>query len=57
VPTTLIDNGKGLAIIESVKDFFQHKNDEKNLRILDNKFEIPIDENFSKQKESIKIEI
>jgi hypothetical protein len=55
VPTTLIDNGKGLEIIENLKDFFQRKNDEKNLGLLVEKQENSVDEMFSRQKDFVNV--
>lgn len=54
-PTILIDNGKGLEIIENIKDFFQRKNDEKNLGILVERQGNQTSEVFSRQKESEKV--
>jgi hypothetical protein len=55
VPTTLIDNGKGLEIIGNVKDFFRWKNDEKNLGLPVKTQETAADEMFSRQKEFVNV--
>jgi hypothetical protein len=55
VPTTLVSYGEELQIINSVKSFFQRKNDEKNLGLLVERQGNQTSEVFSRQKESEKV--
>lgn len=40
--TVLVDYGESLGIVETLKNFFQTENNKKNLKILQEKVEIPI---------------
>lgn len=57
IPTTLISYGDEIKIISQISDFFERKNDEKNLGLLVEKRENTIDEIYSRQKEAVKVEI
>jgi hypothetical protein len=52
--TALIDNGKGVAVIETVKDFFSRKNDEKNQMLSAKQQQTAADETFSREKDFVK---
>jgi hypothetical protein len=57
VPTTLVTYGEELKTINRISDFFRQKNDEKNLRNLEEKTEIPIDAQFNRENEYVKTKV
>jgi hypothetical protein len=55
VPTTLVTYGEELKVISEISDFFQRKNDEKNLGLAAKKQESAADEIFSHREEFVNV--
>jgi hypothetical protein len=55
VPTTLVTYGEALKVITQISNFFQQKNDEKNLNLSAKTQETAADEMFSQQKELVNV--
>lgn len=53
--TTLIDNGTGLEAIETIQSVFNRKNEEINRRLVEAKFDVPININVNRSQ-NVKIE-
>jgi hypothetical protein len=55
VPTTLVTYGEELRIISEISEFFQRKNDEKNLGLSAKNQQSAADEMFSSQEEFVNV--